>query len=137
MTVFVDTSVWYAAANGNDARHVRAKEILIAADSLVTSNVVLAESWRLIRQRVHFQAAEGFWGVIRGGAAQLEVTSAADIEAAWLIGQRFPDQDFSFADRTSFAMMERLNIYSAASFDNHFAIYRYGARKSGAFEVLS
>ena len=136
MTVFVDTSVWFSAVNGNDAKHARAKEILTAADSLVTSNIVLAETWRLIHHRIHYHAAESFWSAVRSGAAQIEMAGAADMEAAWLIGKRFADQDFSLADRTSFAMMERLHIYSAASFDGHFAIYRFGGRKSGAFEIV-
>jgi hypothetical protein len=70
------------------------------------------------------------------GAAEFEIVTAADMEAAWLIGERFPDQDFSLSDRTSFALMERLHIYTAASFDDHFAIYRFGGRKSGAFEII-
>ena len=136
MTAFVDSSVWFSAVNGRDAQHRRAKSILVSAPALVTSNVVLAETWRLLRQRVHFRAAEAFWRTIRRGAAQVEIVTAGDMEAAWLIGERFPDQDFSLADRTSFAMMERLHIQTAASFDDHFAIYRFGRRKSEAFEVL-
>jgi len=32
-------------------------------------------------------------------------------------------QDFSIVDRTSFAIMERLGLSHAASFDDDFAIY--------------
>jgi predicted nucleic acid-binding protein len=60
----------------------------------------------------------------------------ADLETAWAIGETFPDQDFSIVDRTSFAVMERLGITRAASFDDHFAIYRYGRNRDRAFEVL-
>jgi predicted nucleic acid-binding protein len=136
MTVFVDTSVWFSAVNGGDAKHKRAKEILTVAPTLVTSNLILAETWRLLHHRVHRRAAEGFWRSIRRGAAELEIVTAADMEAAWLIGQRFPDQDFSLTDRASFALMERLHIFTAASFDDHFAIYRFGGRKSEAFEIV-
>jgi predicted nucleic acid-binding protein len=136
MNVFVDTSVWFAAVNQSDARNGRAKEILGSAASLVTSNLVLAETWRLLHQKVHFEAAEGFWRAIRRGAAQLEMVVPADIEAAWLIGERFPDQEFSLTDRTSFTLMERLRIDIAASFDDHFAIYRFGRGRTEAFDVL-
>jgi predicted nucleic acid-binding protein len=48
----------------------------------------------------------------------------------------FSDQDFSLVDRTSFAVMERLGLVRAASFDDHFAIYRYGRNRDRAFEIL-
>jgi predicted nucleic acid-binding protein len=38
-------------------------------------------------------------------------------------------------DRTSFAIMERLGIASAASFDDDFSIYRFGSKRQRAFEV--
>jgi predicted nucleic acid-binding protein len=61
---------------------------------------------------------------------------AADLDAAWAVGEAFPDQDFSIVDRTSFAVMERLGLVRAASFDDHFAIYRFGRNRDRAFEIL-
>jgi predicted nucleic acid-binding protein len=58
------------------------------------------------------------------------------MEAAWKIGEIFPDQDFSIVDRTSFAVMERLGLTRAASFDDDFAVYRYGHRRDKAFDIL-
>ena len=46
------------------------------------------------------------------------------------------DQEFSLVDRTSFAVMERLGITRVASFDNQFSVYRFGPRRSRAFEVI-
>ena len=60
----------------------------------------------------------------------------ADLASAWSIGQDFPDQDFSFADRTSFAVMVRLGLTRAASFDDHFAVFRFGARRALSFDVV-
>lgn len=59
-----------------------------------------------------------------------------DLDAAWAIGQAFPDQDFSLVDRTSFAVMERLGIRRVASFDDDFTVYRYGRGRERAFEVV-
>ena len=58
------------------------------------------------------------------------------MNAAWAIGEAFHDQNFSIVDRTSFAVMERLGINRAASFDDDFAVYRYGRSRERAFEVI-
>ena len=136
MSVFVDTSVWFGAANIRDRLNARAKNILADIAAPVLTDHVLVETWRLLHARVHRQAAEHFWLGIRRGAAQLEKVLAADLEAAWAIGEAFPDQDFSIVDRTSFAVMERLGLARAASFDDHFAVYRYGRNRDRAFEIL-
>jgi predicted nucleic acid-binding protein len=89
-----------------------------------------------LNSRLHRHAAETFWHHVRQGAAEIEKIGLQDLEAAWAIGQIFADQDFSIVDRTSFAVMERLGITRAASFDDHFAVYRYGRNRDKAFEVL-
>jgi len=136
LNLFVDTSIWYAAADAGDRSNARAKEILSAGDPLVTTDHVLVETWTLLRWRLHRNAAEAFWQGIRGGVASLEPVGLADLQAAWSIGQDFPDQGFSVVDRTSFAVMERLGVERAASFDDDFAVYRWGPGRRRAFEVM-
>ena len=85
---------------------------------------------------MHRNAAENFWSGLRQGVAHLEKVTSADLEAAWAIGEAFPDQEFSIVDRTSFAVMERLGISRAASFDEDFAVYRYGRKRDRAFTVV-
>ena len=97
---------------------------------------VLVELWTLVARRLGFAAAERQWGAIRGGALTIETVVAADLENAFAIGQEFPDQGFSIVDRTSFAVMQRLGIHRAATFDEHFAIYRFGPGRKRAFEIL-
>lgn len=135
MSLFVDTSAFYAVVDTNDQYHARANSLLRDADSLVTTDHVLVESWRLIRDRGGHQSTERFWASLRGGLASVETVLPVDLDAAWRIGEAFPDQDFSIVDRTSFAVMERLGIASVASFDDHFSIYRFGARRERAFDV--
>ncbi|MDP2956241.1 MAG: PIN domain-containing protein [Longimicrobiales bacterium] len=136
MSLFVDTSVWYAAADSADVSNARAKEILSAGEPMVTTDHILLETWTLLRFRLHRAAAEAFWAGLRSGAARLEPVGSADLQAAWTLGRDFPDQDFSLVDRTSFAVMERLGVHRAASFDDHFAVYRFGPRRSRAFEIV-
>jgi predicted nucleic acid-binding protein len=135
VTLFVDTSAFYAAADIGDSSHARATEVLGAGDSLLTSDHVLIETWILMRHRLGRDAAERFWSAVRVGAAAVEPVIAADLEVAWGIGQQFVDQDFSIVDRTSFAVMHRLGVTRVASFDDDFAVYRFGARRERAFEI--
>jgi predicted nucleic acid-binding protein len=93
------------------------------------------ETWLLLNSRVHRHAAEQFWRGIRSGIAQVEKVTMADLDAAWAIGEAFSDQNFSIVDRTSFAVMQRLGLSRVASFDDDFAIYRYGRNRDRAFEV--
>jgi len=134
--LFVDTSVWYAAADSADKSNTRAREILSEGHALVTTDHVLVETWALLRWRVHREAAEAFWRGLRSGVAALEAVGPADVQAAWTLGRDFPDRDFSLVDRTSFAVMERLGLERAASFDDDFAVYRWGPGRRRAFEIL-
>jgi predicted nucleic acid-binding protein len=135
-SLFVDTSVWYAAADSSDAGNARAKSVLGSGELLVTSDHVLVETWTLLRYRIRRQAADRFWESIRSGVSVIEPVGAADLEAAWQIGTLWRDQDFSIVDRTSFAVMRRLGIERAASFDADFAIFRFGPNRRRAFTIL-
>jgi predicted nucleic acid-binding protein len=136
VTLFVDSSAFYAAADTGDASHARAVAILGSGEALATTDHVMVECWLLIRHRLGRDAAEGFWSALRSGAAAIEPVGAADLESAWAIGQTFADQHFSIVDRTSFAVMQRLGIMRTASFDDDFAIFRFGPRRERAFEVV-
>ncbi|UCH24968.1 MAG: PIN domain-containing protein [Trueperaceae bacterium] len=136
MSLFVDSSVWYAAADRGDRSHDRAKSILSKGERLVTSDHVLIETWLLLRHRIHQRAAERFWAGLRAGVARIETVSSADLEVAFALGETFSDQDFSIVDRTCFALMQRLGIYRVASFDNDFGIFRFGRDLRRAFDVV-
>jgi predicted nucleic acid-binding protein len=136
MSLFVDTSIWYAAADSSDRSNARAKAILSSGDSLVTTDHILIETWTLLRYRINRNAAERFWEGIRSGVALIEPVRLADLESAWLMGAAWSDQDFSIVVRTSFAVMNRLGIDRAASLDDHFAVYRFGPRRRKSFSIV-
>ena len=136
MSLFVDTSIWYAAADASDRSNSRAKAILAGGEPLVTTDHILIETWMLIRYRIGRRAAERFWQGLREGVAIIEAVGAADLEAAWQIGVAWRDQDFSIVDRTSFAVMRRLGIERVASLDNDFAIFRFGPNRRRALTVI-
>jgi predicted nucleic acid-binding protein len=132
----VVASVWFAAIVARDRNNNRAKIILRESEARLVTDHVLVETWMLLARRYRREAAEKFWESIRRGGAEVEPVSPTDFEAAWRIGEMFPDQDFSIVDRTSFAVMERLGIAQVASFDSHFAVYRYGRARDRAFEIV-
>lgn len=136
MALFVDTSIWYAAADSSDKGNARAKAILKTGESLLTTDHVLVETWTLLRYRIHRGAADRFWDSLRSGVAAIEPVGSADLETAWQLGMDYDDQEFSIVDRTSFAVMRRLGIVRAASFDNDFAVFRFGPKRRQAFTVL-
>jgi predicted nucleic acid-binding protein len=136
VTLFVDTSAWYAAADAGDRSNRRAKEVLGSGEALVTTDHVLVETWILLRHRLGRAAADRFWDGLRGGVATVEPVGAADLEAARAIRLAFPDQDSSIVDLTSFAVMERLGLRRAAAFDRNFAVYRFGPNRDRAFTVV-
>jgi len=136
LSIFVDSSAWFAAMVKRDRWNVRAKAVLQSEPDAVTTDHVIVETWLLLNSRYRRDAAERFWENIRRGGVAVEHVTAADLEAAWAIGEAFSDQEFSIVDRTSFAVMERLGLTRAASFDDDFAVYRYGRNRDRAFEVL-
>jgi predicted nucleic acid-binding protein len=64
------------------------------------------------------------------------VVTAFDLEVAFSIGETFRDQDFSIVDRSSFAIMQRIGVHRAATLDDDFRIFRFGANLTKAFEVV-
>ncbi len=139
MSIFVDTGAWYAVADRSDRHHTQAAAFYRTEASpgkFITSDLVMAETWTLIASHLGRSAAVTFWQTIRDTRIPILPVEAADIEAAWRIVQAFPDQDFSFTDCASFALMERLGLEDAFAFDGHFLLYRYGASRQRAFRRL-
>jgi predicted nucleic acid-binding protein len=136
VTIFVDSSVWFAAVFEKDAHHEDAKRMLAGDRSLITTDHVLIETWLLLRSRFNRTVAETFCGRVMEGWCRIESAAFEDLTAAEVVRRAFPDQRFSLIDRTSFVVMGGLGINRVASFDNDFVIYRYGANRERAFEVL-
>ena len=134
--IFVDSSAWFAAVNRRDRHHQRAIELLATHAPLVTSHLVIVETWLLTNSRIDFATAERFLKGVGGGSCKIVQISEDDWRQSSTIHDGFPDQTFSIVDRTSFVVMERLGITQAVSFDDDFFIYRYGQNRARAFEVI-
>ncbi len=137
VTTFVDTGAWYAVADRSDRHHKEASAFYLAnapSGRFVTSDLILAETWTLIASHLGRTSALTFWDTLRRTHIPILSSDPSDIEAAWRILQDFPDQDFSFTDGASFALMERMGIEDAFAFDRHFLLYRYGSARRRAFQ---
>ena len=123
--IFVDAAAWLALAHSRDAFHQAAVDtfaaVLRRGDYQVTTNLVAAEAYILIRQRISHVAGMRFLETLHSSKQIIKVCSDVDTEAvAEAILRRHADQDFSFTDAVSFAVMRQRNIAEAFSFDHHF-----------------
>ena len=125
--LFVDTSAYYALADARDTNHeaaVRVRDRVIEERArLFTTNFVLAETHALVLSRMGRQIALRVIDAIEQSTTTIVRLSARDEARARAILRHYGDKDFSLTDAASFAVMERLRIVRAFSFDAHFAQY--------------
>jgi len=126
--IFVDTGALFAAANAKDRDHQRAKDFLakLAEEKviLLATNFIIAEIYTLMLRKIGRDKAIEHLEKLRN-TAEIERVSEEDENKAWQIILRYRDKDFSYVDATSFAIMERLGISDAFSFDEHFEQYSF------------
>lgn len=120
--IFVDTSVWFAAAIEEDPDHHACRNCLNEnASRLMTTDHVVSELLTLMSARGYRHRAarigSGFWSET---TAPITWVTRADTETAWRVFQQFADKRWSFTDCTSYAVMQRLGITEAFSLDDHF-----------------
>ena len=125
--VFADTSALFAIANERDDFHGSAIAILDrlseAHRPLVTTNIIATEFHALVMSRMGHAVARGVLANLYNGEIRIIRASAADEERARVIIAQSTDRAFSYADAISFAVMDRLHIHVAFTFDRHFAQY--------------
>ncbi len=123
--LFVDTGAWFALADSSDQYHIQAIDIyprlLKSYQRLATTNLVIAETYILIRRNMgHLQAMTYLDSI--GTSPRITKIYSNNVleESAIDILRRHQDQDFSYTDAVSFAIMEQYGIQKAFSFDQHF-----------------
>jgi uncharacterized protein len=127
--VFVDSSVYLVLLDADDEHHSQATEILQelaqARYRQFTTNVLLIESHALILSVLGRTQAAQFLKDMQESNTVVIRARASDEERAKQILFQYDDKDFSFADAISFAVMERLDIRLAFTFDRDFAQYGF------------
>jgi uncharacterized protein len=125
--IFVDSSAWIALADRGDSRHKEAAaaypSVLKDFRTLVTSNLVIAETYVILLKEMGHGVAVDFLERINASPRILKIWSNESIETeAERMLAKYSDQDFSYADAVSFALMKRLKVKNAFSFDKHFVV---------------
>jgi predicted nucleic acid-binding protein len=127
--VFVDSSAYLALLDADDEHHREAietlQELAQARYRQLTTNVLLIESHALILSVLGRAQAAQFLKDMEESNTVVIRARAADEERAKKIIFQYTDKDFSFADAISFAVMERLTIRLAFTFDRDFAQYGF------------
>jgi predicted nucleic acid-binding protein len=123
--VFVDTSAWVAVSDLRDKYHPAAaaeyRRLIADRHTFITTNLVIAETYIIIRRTGGHAQAIRFLYSLRGSPRVRKVWSEANLEStAEEILEKYTDQDFSLVDAVSFAVMREGGMVTAFTFDGHF-----------------
>lgn len=123
MTVFIDTSAFYALLDRDDAHHRRAKktwsQLLADDNALVTSNYIIIESAALIQNRLGMEALRSFYEDLLPivNIEWIDETLHRSGVSAHLAATR---RKLSLVDCLSFEIMRREGMKATFAYDAHF-----------------
>ncbi|MCL5075747.1 MAG: PIN domain-containing protein [Chloroflexi bacterium] len=133
--VFIDTSAYFALADDDDTNYHRAQAILTQlanqCSPLFTTTFVVAKTHTLLLARLNQHIATKFLKEIENSSTTVVHPTLLDLKQARATVYKYADKNFSFTDAISFAVMERMNISYALSFDRHFAQYGFHLLTAG------
>lgn len=123
--IFVDTGAFVARHLRHDQYHAQAlatwRRLETSRERCLTSNFVLDETLTLLARRADTRFAAGIARRLYGsGVLEILRPGLEDELAAVELFDKFSDQDVSFTDCTSFALMRAYRIRQAFAFDRHF-----------------
>ncbi len=122
--IFVDSSFWIAETLPRDGHHAVASSLARrhAADNLLTTTLVVAETWTFVRRRADHRLAIRWLELILTHRRIVVERVDEELEAeAWAWLRAHDERPYSFVDATSFALMRRKRITDALAFDGVFA----------------
>lgn len=121
MTVFVDTSAFYALLDADDANHADAARRLrsLRSDDLVSHTFVVVETLALIGRRLPWAATRAFVDVFLP-LVDVQAVTIGLYEAALAAYLEASSPRVSFVDETSFLFMRMTDIGRAFAYDHDF-----------------
>jgi len=125
--VFVDSSAWLALADRRDKFHETAAavypQLLQHQPRLVTTNLIIAESFALIRYRLGYEPGIRFLRSLRQSQRLVRLYADETVElVAEQLLEKYADQDFSLVDAVSFVVMRQNELAQVFAFDHHFQV---------------
>lgn len=125
---FADTSWWVAWCLPGDGRHGDAVALLDhlgANEQVLTTNLIVGETWTFLRRKDGHATAIGFIDRIdaldqRAKLTVHRVTSEQE-NKAWDWLRKHDERTYSFVDATSFQVMRDRRLREALAFDQDFA----------------
>ena len=120
---FVDTSFWVAYRFRRDEHHPAAVAVWSdRLEALVTTNLVIGETWTFLRRSAGHPEAVGFLAAVQSSPRVSIVSVSARVEAAaWSWLRRHGEREYSFVDATSFEVMREDRIREALAFVGDFS----------------
>ena len=92
---------------------------------MLTTNLVVGETWTLLRTRDSHRTAVGFIDrvgvLVSAGKLTVHAVTAEDESRAWRWLRRHDEREYSFVDAASFEVMRARRLREALAFDNDFA----------------
>src|SRR4051794_21452599 len=94
-----------------DDRHAAARELIDQGlGRVVTSELVLGETWTLLCRRLGHHSAIKFLDYVNEASVEVAGVSQENIHSAWTWVRRHSERLYSFVDATSFAIMRQRRI---------------------------
>jgi len=125
--LFVDTGAWLAILDPRDKYHHVAvafyQKALAHYAQLLLTNLVATETYVNVLRNAGHRKAISFLNIIEQSSSVQCIWSNRELESqARDILRRYDDQDFSYTDAVSFALMQQRELTGAFAFDRHFSV---------------
>ena len=125
--VFVDSGAWIALALSRDPLHARAREqwdlLRGAGAKLHTSVPIVIETFTFLDRNANRDVALAWQeSIIQPGLLDILPCELRDLQRSWDYFRRSDLHNLSADDATSFAIMKRVRIRLAYTFDHHYSV---------------
>jgi len=128
--LFVDTAAWIGLTDASDQYHEPAARFYRAsatnATGLLTSSLVLAESYALLRRALpSHRAVDWLDQILSSSRLEVVYDTPEILRRALRLLTRYADHAFSLVDAVSMQIMHDRDLRAVFTFDHHFQIAGY------------